>query len=350
MAFIKTEDLILGEGDYAQRTKLPYEAKVELAERRIKQFHEILAEMDRTMYVSNSEGKDSRVISFMTEKLFPGTPNVFCNTGMEFPEMVKMAKEDGCIIIRPEKKVNGKNIPISYYDIIQEYGYPIPYKECALRIEKINRGNLSERYRNKLMFGDERGKNYKIPECWKILLKENGCPFKVSSQCCVKMKEQPFKKFERENKCSPILGITQDEGMTRKRQYQHKGCIVTDSKGRIQCRPLGAWNEQDVLRYIAENNIKLSPLYGEVVQDLTGRYYTTGLSRTGCIFCGFGAYNDEYPSRFQQLEKSHPQLYDYCMREPVIDNNGKVIKRGLGMAKVFDYINENSKEKINYKN
>lgn len=79
--------------------------------------------------------------------------------------------------------------------------------------------------------------------------------------------------------------------------------------------------------YIYRNNTKLVGLYGKIVlKDIksslipitqktmcSGKLCTTGCSRTGCIFCGFGAHRDEGESRFQRLKRTHPRQYEYCM-------------------------------------
>ena len=48
------------------------------------------------------------------------------------------------------------------------------------------------------------------------------------------------------------------------------------------------------------------------------------------VFCAFGCHLEKCPNRFQKMEFTHPQLYDYCMKSW---NDG-----GLGMAGVLDYI------------
>ena len=60
------------------------------------------------------------------------------------------------------------------------------------------------------------------------------------------------------------------------------------------------------------------------------RYKTTGLQRTGCVFCGFGAQCEKEPNRFQRLKQTYPKLWDYYMRSC---ENG-----GLGMREVLEYI------------
>ena len=61
--------------------------------------------------------------------------------------------------------------------------------------------------------------------------------------------------------------------------------------------------------------------------------YTTGIDRTGCIFCGFGCHLDKHPNRFEKLKITHPQLYEYCMKS--------IEDGGLGMDSVLSFIGVN---------
>ena len=58
--------------------------------------------------------------------------------------------------------------------------------------------------------------------------------------------------------------------------------------------------------------------------------YDMGYVRTGCIFCMFGVHLDSEPNRFQRLQKTHPQLWRYCMKP--------WDKGGLGMREVLEYM------------
>lgn len=62
---------------------------------------------------------------------------------------------DNVITLRTDK---------SFYRVIKEYGYPVVSKETAMKVRKLRNGNLSERYRNYLLNGDERGKLGKLAE------------------------------------------------------------------------------------------------------------------------------------------------------------------------------------------
>ncbi|EET58333.1 hypothetical protein BRYFOR_09720 [Marvinbryantia formatexigens DSM 14469] len=149
--YIKNEDLKLNEGFYAQRKYLPYESKVKLAVCRIREWYEY---WDGMVYLSYSGGLDSTVLlALIRMTLGKDVPAVFCNTGLEYPELVRFARkaqESGAFEeIRP-----GKN----FRQVIMEEGYPVISKENAAKIRKLRHGNLSPRYRNYLLNGDERGR------------------------------------------------------------------------------------------------------------------------------------------------------------------------------------------------
>lgn len=312
--YIQDIDLKLKDWAFAQRKGLPYDLKLLLSERRIRDWY---SHWQGDVYISFSGGLDSTILLHMVRKFCPDVEAVFCDTGLEYPELKQFVKKfDNVTTLRPE---------ISFRDVIKKYGYPLVSKETAAKIRKLRHGNLSERYRNYLLHGDERGKLGKLAEKWKFLL---DAPFDTSEKCCDVMKKKPFKKFHKETGKYPYLGITQDEGFQRQRQYEKTGCNVYDANA-PKGQPLGFWTKQDVLRYAVENNIEICSVYGDIVCE-NGVYRTTGVQRTGCMFCAFGCHLEKYPNRFQQMQTTHPQLYAYCMK--------KWSDGGLGMADVLDYI------------
>lgn len=82
---------------------------------------------------------------------------------------------------------------------------------------------------------------------------------------------------------------------------------------------MGSWTRADVLRYIVEKDIEISSVYGDILQDEFGQYYTTGEQRTGCMFCGFGAHLEAELNCFQRMLVTHPKHYKICMN---LTNNG----------------------------
>jgi 3'-phosphoadenosine 5'-phosphosulfate sulfotransferase (PAPS reductase)/FAD synthetase len=120
-----------------------------------------------------------------------------------------------------------------------------------------------------------------------------------------------------------------EESKLRERAWMHQGCNAFTNARPIS-QPMAFWTEQDVLEYLVTENIPYASVYGEIRQDESGRFYTTGEQRTGCMFCAFGAHLDPSPNTFERMRETHPKQYDYCMR-PVTEG-------GLGMATVLNYI------------
>lgn len=310
--FIQEDDLKLNDWQFAQRKYLPYETKLRLSRKRIEEWYENWA---GNVYLSYSGGLDSTVLLHMIRATIgDNVPAVFSNTGLEFPEIVRFARKakgEFAEIYPRDKK--GKRI--LFKQVVSEYGFPLISKETALKIQKLRHGNLSDRYRNYLLNGDERGKFGVLSKKWHFLLDTE---FDTSEKCCHIMKKDPFKQYEKESGRKPYIGTTQDEGFMRAHLYASTGCNVYDGKT-IKSQPLGFWTRQDILRYTVENNVDICSVYGDIKKTTSGMYYTTGEQRTGCMFCAFGAHMEKCPNRFQRMAITHPKHYQICME---LKNNG----------------------------
>lgn len=104
-----------------------------------------------------------------------------------------------------------------------------------------------------------------------------------------------------------------------------------------------------------EEMTPICEVYGDVVydcdepeqerfSDVTSlKLKTTGCSRTGCMFCAFGAHLEKGETRFQQLARTHPKQYAFCIGGGAYDPSDglwKPNKDGLGLGHVFDEINK----------
>lgn len=176
---------------------------------------------------------------------------------------------------------------------------------------------------------------YNIPQ-WKFLLDAD---FRISNKCCDVMKKAPLHNFEKTSHLHPFIGTQAYESKQRESNWLQTGCNAFDAKHQIST-PIAFWTEQDILHYIKKYDIPYAPVYGEL-KEQNGLLYFTNYKRTGCVFCGFGCHLEKELNRFQTLAQTHPQLYDYCMRGGKYDEQTGmwVPDKGLGMAKVLDYIN-----------
>lgn len=158
------------------------------------------------------------------------------------------------------------------------------------------------------------------------------------------MKKKPCHKYEKETKRKPFMGVMAQESWYRKQGWLRTGCNAFEGK-RPKSLPMSFWTESDVLQYIAENNLELAKVYGNIIQNENGKYETTGASRTGCVFCIFGCHLEKEPNRFQKLKETHPKLYDYCINGGEYNEDGiwQPSKDGLGIGHVLDFIGVNYK-------
>lgn len=325
--FIKEDDLQLNSWQFSQRKYLPWEVKQNLSKTRI---HEWYENWNGQVYVSFSGGLDSTVLLHMVRKeLGKDIPAVFSNTGMEFPEIVRFARKASgeFLEIYPRyTRGSNKGKRITFRDILKNEGYPVISKETALKIRKLRRGNLSDKYRNYLLNGDERGKFGMLSKKWRCLL---NAPFETSERCCDLMKKGPFKEYHKVSGRYPYIGVTQDEGFMREHLYSKTGCNVYDGNT-IKSQPLGFWTHQDILRYIVENDIEICSIYGDIKKTSNGEYYTTGEQRTGCMWCLFGVHLEQEPNRIQRMQKTHPKHYAIGIK-PLEDG-------GYGMKVPMDFL------------
>jgi len=250
--------------------------------------------------------------------MYPNIKAVFVNTGLEYPEIVLFVKTfDNVDIIRPKK---------NFKWVIENVGYPVISKKQAMFIGYLqNPTDKNKNMRELIVNGVTTNGN----KCTAYLLSKKyypliNAPFKISSRCCDILKKEPFHRYEKQNRSYPIIGIMPSDGQRRKFVLKDQPCNLYDSRRPIS-RPFKNWNEQDIFKYIIKYNLKISPIYGEIVQNYRKKYTTTLYKRTGCMFCMFGVHLEKGENRFQRMSITHPLQYKFCMEN-------------LGLKEVLKYM------------
>lgn len=280
---------------------------------RISEFN---AHFPHKTYISFSGGKDSTVLLHLVRRLYPDTPAVYVDTGLEYPEVREFAlSQKNVVKLTPE---------MNFKKVIQTYGYPVISKEQSAFIQEY-RDTHSEKLRNIRWNGNNYGRG-KISKKWRFMV---DAPFKISDKCCDIMKKNPAKKYEKQNDMHPIIGVMAEESAQRKSNWLMYGCNMFGSERPIS-KPLSFWTEQDILEYLVRYDLPYAKVYGEIVRGGNGKLSTTGAKRTGCMFCMFGCHLEKDPNRFQRLKITHPKVWEFCMK-PWSEG-------GLGMKEVLDYI------------
>lgn len=332
---------------------LPLEVKVQKTKQRIKEWVDYFG--TDGVYISFSGGKDSTVLLNIARKMYPNIPAIFVDTGLEYPEVREFVKTyDNVEWLKPK---------YTFKTVIEKYGYPFISKEVSetvyLTKRNIQRGRrIEETYKGKELLGilkNSKGdlSGYNIPQ-WKWLL---DAPFSISARCCSIMKKDPCKQYEKRTGRVKMTAMMTAESRNRTLAWLKNGCNAFEAKT-PSSMPMSFWTEQDVLRYLKENNIPIAKVYGEIVEDgeLKGQMNwndycgfdigkvplkTTGAYRTGCMFCGYGCHLEKQgEGRFERIKKTHPKQYDFIMRPT---DNG-----GLNYKEVIDWLNEHGGLNIQY--
>lgn len=378
--------------DLKQMQSLPLDVKIRMTKRRIEEWHDHWNENGGGTYVSFSGGKDSTVLKHIVDSMYDDVPSVFVDTGLEYPEIKAFVREINEGKYEPRFKANVEIIrpKMRFDEVIKTEGYPVISKEVAdvvrgtriyLSDLKAERDKIRGHYEIEKLYGigryaERERERESLPvsldipttteelKAWentpKRVLKLLGmlgkgnqpvlsttpnndrsmysctkyqylldAPFLISRKCCDIMKKRPAHKYQKESGRVPFIGTMADESNMRKQAWIRTGCNAFEST-QPHSTPLAFWTEQDVYEYIVLNNLPIAKVYGDVIKNDKDVYETTGVDRTGCMFCMFGAHLEKEPNRFQRMKETHPKQYEYCMKD--------VEDGGLGLRKVLEFI------------
>ncbi len=215
---------------------------------------EIVAEaIKHKVYLAFSGGRCSTVALHYTLQQRPDIPVIFNNTGVEYPETVKYVRH-----LADEWNLNFHELKPEYdfWTLAKEYGFP------QLR-------------------GSSSKKRPRKPKCCKFL------------------KEDPDKKFRKENDLDgKITGIRVEENRPRALTIFQKGVYYYAKRDELwKFHPVALMSLKDLMKYVKDHEIPLNPLYEK------------GLPRVGCQPCtGFNTWR-------QQLKMINPKFFKWLNRE-----------------------------------
>lgn len=336
-------------GDLEQMQSLPLSAKISMTKRRIYEWYEY---WQGDVYLSFSGGKDSTVLKHIIDGMNLGIPSVFDNTGLEYPEIRKFAmSQPNVITVRPK---------MMFTDVIKKYGYPLISKEVSQTLYEAKRTTKSNGWAMRKLSGQlispTTGERSPFNcDRWAFLL---DAPFDISHMCCKVMKKTPLDEYAKATGRKTITAMMACESYLRRTRWMKVGCNAFEGK-KPKSAPMSFWTEQDVLHYIKEYDVPYcSAIYGDIrvapkkeddpdqitfadyLQQYDGeKLCTTGVDRTGCMFCMFGCHLEKEPNRFQRMKITHPRQYEFCTGGgEFVDGKWQPNKEGLGLGYVLDYI------------
>lgn len=287
-----------------ERQSWPLEQKIDHTVGAAEAFINYCREHDRTPYVSFSGGLNSTVLLDLVRRVLdPQMKGVFCSTGNEFPEIVRFVRHTPNVeIIRPA---------MTPREVLAKYGFPLVSKEQAQAVRQI-RTTESEKLRNYRLHGDGVRRPGVLSERWRYLADE---PYMTSEKCCEILKKRPFRHYNTTARSLGMLGTMAGESRLRQTQYIRRGgCnAFDDDPKKVHSAPLSIWTGADCWEYIHRFNVPYCPIYD-----------VSGIERTGCVFCGFGAQMDA--SRFRVPYERYPKLYCMAMN---YTNNGYTYRHAL---------------------
>lgn len=261
---------------------------------------------EENFYISFSGGKDSTVLSTLVDMALPDNQisRVYADTGIEL-NMIRdfvfdmQKNDDRVVVIKP-------TVPIR--KMLETDGYPFKSKVHSAYVKKYqDKGLEYKSVRAYIGLENTLSGRPMFRGCPKVLkyqfTEEN--TLKISDMCCMRMKEEPLHRWQKENnKPYGIVGIMREEGGRRFGAQ----CLAFSGKKLVNFQPLvvvtKSWEEWFIDAY----NVEICDIYKPPYN----------FERTGCKGCPFALHLQD---ELDTLEKYFPAERKQCeiIWKPVYD-------------------------------
>ena len=256
--------------------------------------------------VACSFGKDSLVVLDMVRRIQPDIPVVFNNTGVEYPDTLKLRnrlKREwnlNLIEVRPlEIKPSKGSGRWTFWKVVERYGFPI---------------------------GQRRGAT-------------------ATGKCCYRLKKAPMKRAMKQHGWDLVIdGMTIVESRQRYLQLHQYvdvyGYRYNKAWGCHKLSPILNWTPGDVWDYIEKYNLPYNKYYDNEIPELpsfTKRGYREKgywrCLRVGCWACTIPLKYD--PAYLMHMRKFYPKLHEILLRKGLAEyllnnSDGLALYRPLG--------------------
>jgi 3'-phosphoadenosine 5'-phosphosulfate sulfotransferase (PAPS reductase)/FAD synthetase len=319
--------------EFMQKQSLPYEAKINHAIIRAREFYE----HENGDVFCSVGGLDSiTLLTFLRREIAKDIPGVSVSVLEDKSNQLVHHTFDNFVFLKPLK---------SKVQVIRECGYPVISKEKAGKIQLLqNPTDKNKTVRHAIMTGEtgaqggfrtvKTGSRMRLPQKWLNLFggPENErygtnyktAPFKVSPNCCYWMKERPCNDYSKATGRKPYMALMASEGGQREKALFKHGCNYYGKTVTRSC-PFAIFSRQDLLQLALDLKVPVPKIYGAIEKKPDGTLYTTRAQRTGCSMCGFGIHIEKRPHRFDRLREDNPKEWEFWMYD-------------MGWGKVLDYI------------
>lgn len=251
-------------------------------------------DLEHNAYISFSGGKDSTVLSALIDEALPGNkiPRVYVDTKLDY----KMVREFALNKVSNDERfvavTHNKNIRES----LEKDGYPFKSKVHSHSVMYRQRG-LDTDYLRFYFRKVDSIPSGAVRQCpTKLAYQWDFNDFRISDKCCINMKEEPLKKYQRENK--KRIYISGMRGAEGGRRAMNSGCIQMKNGEVTSFNPLFVVTDEFMDWYISERKIELAKVY----------YPPYNFKRTGCKGCPFAlGLQDELDTLERLLPKERKQ-------------------------------------------